>query len=153
MRQVLVKQKQILLFAIAGALSAVIEILSFKYFSVHLPRFYPWEEDFHGVHFPLSNTFSTTLGIISNYFFSIWFVFQSGKHSRRKEVFYFFILSLLTMLLSLLVFQIFYTYIYRNDAIDLGIFILSSEILSKVSAIVLVSILNYALKKRIVFNG
>ncbi len=153
MRQLLLRQKQILFFALAGGLSALIEILSFKLFSIEIPYFFIWEENWHGIHYPLSNTLSTTLGIVSNYFFSIWFVFKRGKHSKRKEAAYFFLLSLLTMLLSLIVFQFFYSYLFTNQSIDLKFYIFSSEMLSKVSAIVLVSIINYSIKKRVVFNG
>jgi hypothetical protein len=36
---------------------------------------------------------------------------------------------------------------------DLGVFVLSPEILSKISAIILVSVLNYSVKKKVIFNG
>ncbi len=153
MKQFIVQQKQIILFAIAGALSALIEISSFKVFSVQLPLIFDQETNFYGISFPLSNLCSTTLGIVSNYFFSIWFVFTRGKHSKRREFIYFVALSLLTMLLSLLVFQVFYYGVYMNESFNLGFFTFSAEMLSKISAIVLVSILNYSVKKRVVFNG
>lgn len=144
--------KQILFFIIAGGLSAVVEIGSFKIFSVNLPKIFDFEKDLYGVHFPLSNVFSTTCGIISNYFLSIWFVFERGKHSKRREFAYFMGVSFFSTILSLIFFQIFFSYIFQAN-LDLGFFVFSPEMLSKISAIVLVSILNYSLKKRVIFNG
>jgi len=152
MRDLLLRQKQVLFFIIAGGLSAVVEIGSFKLFSTAIPRFFPRELDFHGIHYPLSNIFSTSCGIITNYFLSIWFVFERGKHSKRKEFAYFMLVSFISTLLSLGFFQIFYSYVFK-DAIDLMVYTLSPEIISKVSAIILVSVLNYSIKKKVIFNG
>ena len=152
MKEIFLKQKQVLLFVVAGALSAVVEIGSFKTFSVYLPLFFAQENNFHGVHFPLSNIFSTSLGIITNYFLSIWFVFERGKHSKRKEFAYFMVISFFSTLLSLGFFQIFFRFVFK-DHFDLGFFVFSQAILSKVAAILLVSILNYSVKKKIIFNG
>lgn len=153
MKQLLLKQRQVLLFILAGGMSAVIEIGAFKFFSMYLPKFFPWEHDLHGIHFPLSNILSTACGIISNYFFSIWFVFARGKHSKRREFAYFMGVSVVSTFLSLLFFQVFYNYVFKNEAFDLGFFVFSDEILSKISAILVVSILNYSIKKRIIFDG
>jgi putative flippase GtrA len=146
------KHRQIIFFVLAGGISAIIEIGSFKIFSVSIPQIFSKESNFHGVNFPLSNLFSTTCGIVTNYFLSIWFVFERGKHSKKREFLYFMILSFFSTLLSLLFFQIFYKYIFKMH-LDLPFFTLSSEILSKIAAIVVVSILNFSLKKKIVFNG
>lgn len=152
MKKLLLKQKQVFFFVIAGALSAVVEIGSFKIFSVYLPQIFPQENNFHGIHFPLSNIFSTTCGIVTNYFFSIWFVFERGKHSKRKEFAYFMSVSFLSTFLSLAFFQIFFRFVFK-DNFDLGVFVFSQEMLSKIAAILLVSILNYSVKKRVIFNG
>lgn len=152
MKQLILKQKQVIFFIIAGALSAVVEIGSFKMFSIQLPKLIALEPDFHGIHFPLSNIFSTTLGIVTNYFLSIWFVFERGKHSKKKEFAYFMLVSFFSTVLSLTFFQVFFRFIFK-DIIDLGFFVFSPEMLSKISAILLVSILNYSIKKRVIFNG
>lgn len=152
MKDILIRQKQVLFFIIAGGLSAVIEIGSFKIFSSYLPQLFLEEKNFHGIHFPLSNIFSTSCGIITNYFLSIWFVFERGKHSKKREFVYFMAVSVISTLFSLIFFQIFYSFIFK-DNIDLLIYTLSPEILSKISAILLVSILNYSVKKKIIFNG
>ena len=152
MKELLLKQKQVLLFVVAGGLSAVIEIGSFKIFSVYLPSIFSQENNFHGIHFPLSNIFSTTCGIVTNYFLSIWFVFERGKHSKRKEFAYFMFVSFFSTLLSLTFFQVFFRFVFK-DNIDVEFFVISKEILSKISAILLVSILNYSVKKKIIFNG
>ncbi len=152
MKALLLKQKQVLLFIIAGGLSAVIEIGSFKIFSVYLPQIFSQENNFHGIHFPLSNVFSTTFGIVTNYFFSIWFVFERGKHSKKREFAYFMSISFFSTILSLVFFQVFFRFVFK-DNIDLGFFVFSQEMLSKIAAILLVSILNYSVKKRMVFNG
>ena len=153
MKQVLLKQKQVLYFIIAGGLSAFIEISSFKIFSVYLPQFFFWERDFYGIHYLSSNLLSTSLGIISNYFFSIWFVFERGKHSKRREFAYFVGVSVLSTILSLTFFQVFYNTVFKNEYFDLFFFVFSSEMLSKISAIILVSVLNYSIKKKLIFNG
>ena len=152
MKELLLKHKQVLLFVVAGALSAVVEIGSFKVFSVYLPKFFAQENNFHGIHFPLSNIFSTSCGIITNYFLSIWFVFERGKHSKRKESAYSMLVSFFSTILSLTFFQIFFRFMF-TDHLDLGYLVLSKEILSKISAILLVSVLNYTVKKKVIFNG
>ena len=150
MKQLLLKQKQVLFFIIAGGLSAIVEIGSFKLFSVNIPIFF--SSDFHGIHFPLSNILSTTCGIVFNYFLSIWFVFERGKHSKKREFAYFMVISFFSTILSLLFFQLFYNTIFR-DNLDLIIYTFSPQILSKIAAIGLVSILNYSIKKNVIFNG
>jgi putative flippase GtrA len=152
MKEILLKQRQILLFVFAGALSAVVEIGSFKIFSVQLPHLFLQENNFHGIHFPLSNIFSTSCGIITNYFLSIWFVFERGKHSKNREFAYFMGISFLSTIVSLSFFQIFFRFVFL-DHIDLGFFVFSQEMLSKIAAIILVSVLNYSVKKKIIFNG
>ena len=152
MKELLLKQKQVLLFVVAGGLSAVIEIGSFKIFSVYLPLIFSQENNFHGIHFPLSNIFSTTCGIVTNYFLSIWFVFERGKHSKRKEFAYFMFVSFFSTLLSLTFFQVLFRFVFK-DNIDVEFFVISKEILSKIAAILLVSVLNYSVKKKIIFNG
>ena len=152
MKELLLKQKQVLFFIIAGGLSAIVEIGSYKIFSVNLPKIFPNETNFGGVHFPFSNIFSTFCGITFNYFLSIWFVFERGKHSKRKEFAYFMLVSFISTLLSLTFFQIFYRTVFSHN-IDLGFYTVSSEMISKIAAIVLVSVLNYSIKKKVIFNG
>ena len=152
MKKLLIKQKQVLLFAVAGALSAVIEIGSFKIFSVYLPTVFFQENNFHGIHYPLSNILSTSCGIVTNYFLSIWFVFERGKHSKRKEFVFFMVISFLSTILSLSFFQLFFRFIFIQH-LNMGIIVISKEILSKIASILLVSILNYSVKKKVIFNG
>ena len=152
MKKILLKQKQILLFILAGGLSAIIEIGTFKGFSSTLPIYYPQETNLWGIHFPFSNILSTGCGILSNYFFSIWFVFERGKHSKRREFAYFMGLSVASTFLSLTFFQLFFRFIFKENW-NLPFFTFSQEMLSKIAAIIVVSILNYSLKKRIIFNG
>ncbi|AZB27872.1 MULTISPECIES: GtrA family protein [Chryseobacterium] len=152
MKALLLRHKQVLLFIIAGGLSAIVEIGSFKIFSTYLPQAISQEQNFHGIHYPLSNIFSTSCGILFNYFLSIWFVFERGKHSKRKEFVYFMVVSFISTILSLSFFQIFYSFIFK-DNIDLIFYTLSPEMTSKIAAILLVSILNYSVKKKVIFNG
>ena len=118
MKEIFLQQKQVLLFVAAGALSAVVEIGSFKIFSVYLPLFFAQENNFHGIHFPLSNIFSTSCGIITNYFLSIWFVFERGKHSKKKEFAYFMIVSFFSTILSLSFFQIFFRFVFNSSNVN-----------------------------------
>lgn len=152
MRELLLRQKQVMFFIIAGGLSAIVEIGSFKVFSTYIPQAIPYELNFHGIHYPLSNIFSTSCGIISNYFLSIWFVFERGKHSKRREFAYFMAVSFISTLLSLSFFQIFYSFVFK-DNINLIFYTLSTEMISKIASILLVSILNYSVKKKVIFNG
>ena len=151
-KKLLISQKQVLLFILAGGLSAIMEIGSFKIFSVYLPKILSFEKNLWGLHFPLSNILSTCCGIITNYFLSIWFVFERGKHSKKREFAYFMFVSFISTILSLVFFQIFYSFVF-TDNIDLGFYTLSSEMISKIAAILLVSILNYSVKKKVIFNG
>nr|WP_314498406.1 GtrA family protein [uncultured Chryseobacterium sp.] len=152
MRELILRYRQVLFFIIAGGLSAIVEIGSFKIFSTYLPQIFSQEQNFHGIHYPLSNIFSTSCGILSNYFLSIWFVFERGKYSKKREFIYFMGVSFVSTLLSLFFFQIFYSFIFKEN-IDLIFYTLSPEMTSKISAILLVSILNYSVKKKVIFNG
>ncbi len=152
MLQKLLQQKQVIFFIIAGGLSAIVEIGSFKIFSTYLPKIFFWEYSFHGIKFPLSNILSTSCGIIFNYFLSIWFVFERGKHSKKKEFAYFMGVSFFSTMLSLGLFQIFYHYLFTTY-FNLGFFTFSSEMISKIAAIIVVSVLNYSIKKKVIFNG
>lgn len=152
MKEILLKQKQVLLFIFAGALSAIVEISSFKVLSVYLPLIFSGENNFHGIRFPVSNILSTSCGIFTNYFLSIWFVFERGKHSKKREFAYFMSVSFASTIVSLIVFQVFFLFVFVNH-LDVGFFVFSQEMLSKISAILLVSVLNYTVKKKVIFNG
>ena len=152
MKQLILRQKQVIFFIIAGGLSAIVEIGSFKILSVYLPRLLFSEHNFYGIKYPFSNILSTSCGIITNYFLSIWFVFERGKHSKKKEFLYFISVSVVSTFISLIIFQILYHFVYK-DVIDLRFYVLSPEMMSKITAILLVSMLNYSIKKKIIFNG
>lgn len=152
MKELLQKQKQVLFFIIAGGLSAVVEIGLFKIGSLNIPKVYPQELNFHGVKYPLSNILSTVFAILFNYLLSIWFVFERGKHSKKREFFYFMLVSALSTVLSLIIFQVFFHYVFLNN-LNIYVFVFSPEVLSKIFAIIVVSVLNYSLKKKIIFNG
>lgn len=151
MKKIILGQKQVLLFVFAGAMSALVEILMMKIFSQIIPVFFEQEADFHGIKYPLSNVLSTFCAILFNYWLSVRFVFERGKHGKKREFFYFIILSGMTTFLSLSIFQIFINFIFLTP-IDFKIYTLSPIILSKVMAIGIVSILNYIVKKNIIFS-
>ena len=152
MKQLILRQKQVIFFIIAGGLSAIVEIGSFKILSIYLPRLFSSEYNLYGIKYPFSNILSTSCGIITNYFLSIWFVFERGKHSKKKEFLYFISVSVVSTFISLIIFQILYHFVYK-DVIDLIFYVLSPEMMSKITAILLVSMLNYSIKKKIIFNG
>ena len=152
MKQLILRQKQVIFFIIAGGLSAIVEIGSFKILSIYLPRLFSFEYNLYGIKYPFSNILSTSCGIITNYFLSIWFVFERGKHSKKKEFLYFISVSVVSTFISLIIFQILYHFVYK-DVIDLRFYVLSPEMMSKITAILLVSMLNYSIKKKIIFNG
>lgn len=152
MKQLILRQKQVIFFIIAGGLSAIVEIGSFKILSIYLPRLFSSEYNLYGIKYPFSNILSTSCGIITNYFLSIWFVFERGKHSKKKEFLYFISVSVVSTFISLIIFQILYHFVYK-DVLDLRFYVLSPEMMSKITAILLVSMLNYSIKKKIIFNG
>lgn len=152
MKQLILRQKQVIFFIIAGGLSAIVEIGSFKILSVYLPKLFSSEYNLYGIKYPFSNILSTSCGIITNYFLSIWFVFERGKHSKGREFIYFISVSIVSTFISLALFQILYHFVFR-DVIDLTFYVLSPEMMSKISAILLVSMLNYSIKKKVIFNG
>lgn len=152
MKQLILRQKQVIFFIIAGGLSAIVEIGSFKILSIYLPRLFSSEYNLYGIKYPFSNILSTSCGIITNYFLSIWFVFERGKYSKKKEFLYFISVSVVSTFISLIIFQILYHFVYK-DVIDLRFYVLSPEMMSKITAILLVSMLNYSIKKKIIFNG
>ena len=135
MKNLLFKQ-QIILFVIAGGLSAMVEVGSFKIFSTIIPRILDIENNFYGI----------------KYMFSNIFVFKQGKYSKRKEFLYFTGISILSNLLSLMIFQIFFNWVFINN-INIVIYTFSPKIVSKISAILVVSLLTYVIKKRLIFNG
>ena len=92
MKRIILRQKQVLLFIFAGAMSALVEILTMKVFSQIIPVFFEQETDFHGIKYPLSNVLSTFCAILFNYWLSVRFVFERGKHGKKREFFYFIIL-------------------------------------------------------------
>lgn len=152
MKQLILKQKQLIFFVIAGGLSAVVEIGLFKLFSLYIPRILPQELNFYGIKYPFSNMFSTSIAILFNYVLSIKFVFERGKHSKKREFLYFMLVSAFSTVLSLTIFQVFFHYVFINN-FKVLIFVFSPEVLSKIFAIIVVSVLNYSVKKKIIFNG
>lgn len=152
MKQLILRHKQVIFFIVAGGLSAIVEIGAFKILSTYLPKFFLWEYNLYGIKYPFSNILSTSCGIITNYFLSIWFVFERGKYSKRREFFYFISVSVASTIISLLLFQILYHFVFR-DVIDLKFYVLSPEMMSKITAILVVSMLNYSIKKKVIFNG
>lgn len=148
----LLKNKQIFLFILAGAASALVEIVMMKIFSQIIPSFFTEETNFYGIKYPLSNIFSTLCAILVNYWLSIKYVFETGKHGKKREFAYFMLISGLTTFLSLTIFQININFIFLHP-IDFKIYALSPIILSKILAIGIVSIINYIVKKKIIFNG
>lgn len=153
MQKIFLRYKQVFLFIVAGALSAFIEISFFKIFSLFLPKIISFEENLFGIKYPFSNVFSTLCAIIFNYWLSIKFVFKRGKHSKTKELTYFILISIISTILSLTFFQILYNYIILKNFDAFGIFTFSNLIMSKALAISIVAVLNYIIKKRIIFNG
>ncbi|MDA4742863.1 hypothetical protein NY599_00125, partial [Enterobacter hormaechei] len=73
-------------------------------------------------------------------------------HSKKKEFTYFMVVSFISTILSLIVFNILFNNLI-HDPIDLGIYALSPIIVSKALAIIIISVLNFSIKKRVIFNG
>jgi len=144
-------KKQLILFFIAGALSAVIEILFMKILCSPnmLPSFFSFENKSNA--YPLSNLLSTGAGILSNYFFSIRYVFERGKHSKKKEFMLFISLSIITMFMSWGAFAIFHYFIHKP--INLYFYTMGDIVFCKAAAIFAISLINYIAKKKLVFSN
>lgn len=152
LKKLILSQKQFILFILAGGISAVVELIMMKVFSSFIPEIFEQETNFYGVKYPLSNVFSTFFAILVNYWLSVKFVFKQGRHGKKKEFAYFFGISAMTTLLSLTIFQVFINFVFLKP-IDFKIYALSPIILSKIMAIGIVSVLNYIIKKKVIFNG
>lgn len=151
MGEFLSRYKQIISFVLVGASSALIELMMMRLFSHFIPQILEQESNFYGLKYPISNVLSTSLAILVNYWLSIKFVFKRGRYGRRKEFLYFVLITGVTTVLSLLVFQVYIHYIFLKP-IDIVLIILSPIILSKITAIGTVSILNFTIKKNIIFK-
>ena len=123
------RQQQILLFAIAGGLGAVIEIATF--YILHRA----------GINVLLASFLATVLAIGLNYLLSIAFVFERGRHSTRAELAAFAAVSAGVIAANQLVFS------------ALLWLMPSYATACKAAAILLVATLSYLAKKRWVFAG
>jgi putative flippase GtrA len=121
------RQKQILLFLIAGALGALSEIACFYI----LHRL--------GLAILLASTLATMVGVLFNYLLSITLVFERGKHRAPVELMMFLAVSALMLVLNQIVF--------------LALMAINHDFptLCKALAIVLIATLSYIAKKRWVF--
>jgi len=139
---------QILLFIFIGALSAVVEVVTFRVFSLDkfFPSFIPFEINYK---YPFSNFASSLCGILFNYVLSIKFVFKQGKHSKKKEFKYFIIISLFSMVMTYIVSALL-QYVITFDFCF--ILCITNLIFCKIIAIALVSVLNYIVKKKFIFH-
>nr|WP_228427792.1 GtrA family protein [Apibacter raozihei] len=144
-------KRQLILFFIAGVLSAIIEISLMKILSLPqmLPSIFSFENKSYS--YPISNLLSTGGGILSNYFFSIRYVFERGKHSKKKEFYLFITLSIITMFMSWGIFALFHSFI--NKPVNLLVYTVGDIVFCKAAAIFLVSLVNYVAKKKIVFSN
>ncbi|MGM5630979.1 GtrA family protein [Apibacter raozihei] len=144
-------KRQVFLFLIAGAVSACIEIFSLLIFEKFLPVYFSFENLKNG--YPLSSILATGAGILSNYILSIRYVFKRGKHSKRKEFSLFLILSIGTVIMTWALFTFFLSIsthlfsdiVFKHSKLNI--------IFSRAAAISIVSVLNYWLKKKLVFTS
>jgi putative flippase GtrA len=122
-----------------------------KFFSLPqmLPRLLSFENKVNA--YPVSNFLSTGGGILSNYFFSIRYVFERGKHSKGKEFSLFILLSAATMFMSWGVFAVFHSFIYRP--VNLYFYTMGDIVFCKAAALFLISAVKYVAKKKIVFSN
>ncbi len=141
---------QLFRFGMAGAICAVLEIFLFRFFAQPeiLPSLFAIENAHYD--YPISNFLSTGTAIVLNYYLSIRWVFEPGKHNQRREFAYFVLLSLLTLIVSWRIFAIFSNYIITQDLSFMNVPI-NHLVLNKIIAIGLTSIFNYLLKKKVIF--
>jgi putative flippase GtrA len=121
------RQKQILLFLVAGSLGALSEIACFYL----LHRL--------GLAILLASTLATSVGILFNYLLSITMVFERGKYRAPIELIMFLAVSALMLVLNQIVF--------------LALMAINHDFptFAKALAILLIAILSYLAKKRWVF--
>lgn len=120
---------QIVKFAVAGAIGASIEIGLFFFFV-----------EFTAMHYLLANFIAISVAVMVNYFISQKWVFETGRHSKRKEFFFFLAVSLVALSLNQLLMWV------LVDWMEVEIK------LSKIVAIGLVATYNFLAKKFFVFK-
>ena len=121
---------QIIKFAVAGAIGACIEIGLFFFFI-----------EFTGLHYLVANFIAISVAIMVNYVISQKWVFETGRHSKRKEFVFFIGVSIVALLLN----QLFMFILV--DSVEMNMKV------SKIVAIGLVAVYNYLAKKFFVFKG
>ena len=121
---------QIIKFAVAGAIGACIEIGLFFFFI-----------EFTGLHYLVANFIAISVAIMVNYVISQKWVFETGRHSKKKEFTFFIGVSMVALLLNQLLMLI------LVDSVELNMKV------SKIVAIGLVAVYNYLAKKFFVFKG
>ena len=121
---------QIIKFAVAGAIGACIEIGLFFFFI-----------EFTGLHYLVANFIAISVAIMVNYIISQKWVFETGRHSKKKEFTFFIGVSIVALLLNQLLMLI------LVDSVEMNMKV------SKIVAIGLVAVYNYLAKKFFVFKG
>jgi len=121
---------QTIKFIIAGVVGTIVELLVFLLLSDVLSIFYL-----------LASTIATTTAITVNYFMSRGWVFETGRHSARKELLIFFVISIGSVALN----QLFLLFFVEMAAMQ--------DLPAKLLAIALTAFVNFFAKKMIVFKG
>lgn len=124
------KYVQVVKFAVAGAIGAGIEISTYIYLV-----------DFVGLYYLTANVIAISLAIIVNYFISQKWVFDCGRHSKRKEFTVFIMVSVVSLLFNQLIMWGLVDHVELEDKI------------SKLIAIGTVAFFNFFAKKFFVFKG
>lgn len=120
--------RQFILFTVIGGICFVIDISLLALFVGIL-----------SINILIATALSFVLATGVNYALSIKFIFKNGKHQKNKEVTYFFFVSIVSLFLTLglmyclsNILQVWYIY-------------------SKIITVMIISILTYSLKKKLVF--
>lgn len=121
---------EIFKFALAGALCACLEFITFNVLI-----------DVFNIRYLISNVISVVLAISVNYLLSRAFVFKKSKYSRKKELLSFVFFSVLALLLN----QFILWMLVEIIKFDVRI--------CKAIAIGLVAFFNYITKKHVVFRA
>jgi len=120
---------QLIKFGLVGAVCAALDMLLFVILMEQLQ-----------MNYLMSNFISTCIAILANYYISKKWVFKTGKHSSKVELFYFIAFSLVGLVINQLLIWLF---------VEIAVI---DPKPAKLAAIILVAVFNFVTKKLFVFK-
>lgn len=149
------KKTQIFKYVVSGGFATCIDMIIFflvawlvfpaltehdfvvRFFNLHVPVI---QEHSRAINFCIANLIAFVFSNFTAYILNVFFVFEAGKHNRKKEVFLFYSISTLVSL----------------GSVGLGMFLIKflylSTTISYMSKVLTSVIVNYTARKTFVFH-